>query len=291
VLQALDDVMEKVSKQQSVAKQTLEGGNSPTVTAATTPELQKALGKKKKKKKDNSPFYERTWFLVMILVLLVGFVAWGVWPLSEEQLYARAKVLMETDDIDNWRTAREEFIDTLLEKYPEGKYHVEASEWIDKIEMDIVKRQIDNRRDRGLDPKSEAEKRYVAALKFQDFGDLAMAESELEQVMDSLKSSPEDRPLYLLAQQEHHAVQTLRRQTGHSQTSGEYLLEKLHEAEKLFLTDKNKADKIWRDITELYKDNPIYNRQVQYAQDRLANRPVDPLPPLKVEKENIGENS
>jgi hypothetical protein len=290
VLQALDDVMDKVSKQQSVAKQTLEGGNSPTVTVAATPDLQKALGKKKKKKKDNSPFYERTCFLVSMLLLIAGFVAWAVWPLSEEQLYARAKVLMETDDIDNWRTAREEYIDTLLEKYPDGKYHVEASEWVDKIEVDIVKRQIENRRERGLDPKSEPEKRYVAALQFQDFGDLAMAESELEQIMDSLKSSTEDRPLYLLAQQEHHAVQTQRRQTGHSATTAEYLLQKLHEAEKLFLTDKNKADKIWRDISGLYKDNATYLGQVNYALDRLANRPVEPLPPLEPEKATQAEN-
>jgi hypothetical protein len=55
----------------------------------------------------------------------------------------------------------------------------------------------------------------------------------------------------------------------------------LHEAEKLFLTDKNKADKIWRDISGLYKDNSTYLGQVNYALDRLANRPVEPLPPLE----------
>ncbi len=170
VLQALDDVIDKVSKQQSVAKQTLEGGNNATVTVAApgTPELKKALGKKKRKKKDNSPFYERVWFLVSVLVLIAGIVTWSFWPLSEEQLYARAKVLMETEDIYSWQTAREEYIETLLAKYPEGKYHVEAAEWIDTIEMDIAKRQIDNRKERGLDPKTEAEKRYVQAIKFQN---------------------------------------------------------------------------------------------------------------------------
>jgi serine/threonine-protein kinase len=286
VQQALDDVLDKVTKQQSVAKQTLEGGQNATVTAPGAPELKKALGKKKKKKRDNSPFYERVWFLVSMLLLLAGFVAWSVWPLSEEQLYARAKELMETDDIDNWRTAREEYIDKLLAKYPDGKYHVEASEWVDKIEMDIEKRQIENRKERGLDPKSQAEKRYIAAIDFQDFGDLAMAESELEQVMDGLKSNPEDRPLYLLAEQQHHAVQTARRRSGHTQASEEYLLEKLHEAEKLYLTDKNKADKIWRDISELYKDNTTFSGQVEYAKDRLANRPVEPLPPLDPMKQD-----
>jgi hypothetical protein len=221
----------------------------------------------------------------------VGLVTWAVWPLSEDQLYDRAKVLMDSGDIDNWRTAREEYIETLLEKYPEGKYHVKALEWIDQIEMDIEKRQIDNRRERGLDPKSQAEKRYVQALGFQKFGDLAMAEEELQQVLQSLKPSGEDRPLYLLAQEEHHAVQNARRQSGQTLTSEAYLLQKLHEAEKLFVTDKTKADTIWRDISELYKEKSMYARQVEYALDRLANNPVEPLPPLKPEEENTEENS
>jgi serine/threonine-protein kinase len=118
VQQALDDVMEKVTRQQGVAKQTLEGGDH-TATAAS-PDLKKALGKKKKKKKNQGPFYEQVWFLTLSLALLVGLVTWSVWPLSEEQLYARAKVLMESDDIDNWRTAREEFIDPLQTRFPEG---------------------------------------------------------------------------------------------------------------------------------------------------------------------------
>jgi eukaryotic-like serine/threonine-protein kinase len=272
---ALDDVMEKVTKQQSVAKQTLEGGPNATVTS---PELKKALGKKKKKKANTGPFYEQVWFLLGSLLLLIAFVTWAVWPLSEEQLYARAKVLMESQDFNDWRKAREEFIDPLQSRFPEGKYHLEAAEWIDKIEMDIAKRQIENRRERGLDPKGEAEKRYVQALDYQEFGDLGMAENELHMVMESLKSRPEDRPLYLLAQHQHHAVQTLRREQGWAVRSEDYVTQKIYEAEALFLKDKLKADKIWRDISQLYQGNANYAAQVQRATDRLANRPVDPLP-------------
>ncbi len=288
VQQALDDVLEKVSKQQSIAQQTLAGGGKSTVAS---PELKKALGKKKKKKKNAGPFYEQVWFLALSLVLLVGLVAWAVWPLSEEQLYARAKVLMESDDINDWRTAREEYIDSLLERFPDGKYQVEASEWIDQIEMDIIKRQIANRRERGLDPKSEAEKRYVQALEFQDFGDLAMAESQLHLVVESLKDRPEDRPLYLLAQHQHQAVQTKRRESKEPLASEEYVTRKIYEAEELFLTDKIKADKIWRDITRLYRNHPRYSAHVQRAIGRLANQPVEPLPPLEPQEQESVEDS
>ncbi len=273
---ALDDVMDKVTKQQGVVKQTLEGGHNAT---AASPDLKKALGKKKKKKKDTSPFYEQVWFLLATLLLLIGFVTWAVWPLNEEQYYARAKPLMETDDIYNWQTAREKYIEPLLSRFPEGKYHVEASEWIDKIDMDIAKRQIDNRRERGLKLKSEAEKQYVQALQYQAFGDLAMADKEFQLLMQSLKGRPDDRPLYLLAQQQQHAVQIEQRKKGQAISSQEYVEQKIYEAEELYSKDKLKADKIWRDISQLYQGNAAYEKYVQRAQDRLANRPVDPLPP------------
>ena len=285
---ALDDVLEKVTNQQSVAKQTLQERGKSTVAS---PELQKALGKKKKKKKKTGPFYEQVWFLVLSLALLVGFVTWAVWPLGEEQLYARAKVLMETNDINSWRTAREEYIEDLLERFPEGKYHVEASEWIDKIEMDIARRQIDNRRERGLDPKSEAEKRYVGAMAFQEFGDLAMAESELHLIMESLKSRAEDRPLFLLAQHQHHAVQIKHKSRKAALSSEDYVYQKLREADKLFVTDGSKADKIWRDISELYKNNPKYAAHVKRSKDCLARLPVEPLPPLEAEEPASGRDS
>ena len=128
VQMALNDVLEKVTKQQSVAKQTFEGGQNATVVATGTPELQKALGKKKKKKKKAGPFYEEAWFLSACLLLLVGLVTWSVWPLSEDQLYGRAKELMQTNDMINWRTAREEYIEPLQSKFPDGKYAVEVEE-------------------------------------------------------------------------------------------------------------------------------------------------------------------
>jgi serine/threonine-protein kinase len=78
VQQALDDVMEKVTRQQGVAKQTLEGAEQ-TATEAS-PDLKKALGKKKKNKKNQGPFNQQVWILTLSLELLVGLVTWSLWP-------------------------------------------------------------------------------------------------------------------------------------------------------------------------------------------------------------------
>ena len=273
VQMALDDVLDKVTKQQSVAKQTLEGGLNATALATGTPELQKALGKKKKKKKKAGPFYEQVWFLSACLVLLIGLVTWSVWPMGEDQLYARAKELMQTDDIDNWRTAREEYIDPLTSRFPDGKYTLEVAEWIDKIEMDLAERQTNNRRERNLKPKTEAEQQYVDALAFEDFGDLAMADRKYRQMMDSLEPRPNDRPFYLLAKRQYLAVQLARKKAGQELTSADYVNWKLYQAEDFFLKDEViKAQSIWRKISKLYGHDPEYDFQVQRSRDRLEGR-------------------
>ena len=276
VQMALDDVLEKVTKQQSVAKQTLEGGQNATALATGTPELQKALGKKKKKKRKTGPFYERAWFLSACLALLIGLVTWSVWPMSEDQLYARAKELMQTDDIDNWRTAREDYIEPLKSRFPEGKYTVEIAEWIDKIEMDLAERQMKNRLERNLKPKTEAEQQYVNALAYEEFGDLAMADKKYHQMMDSLESRPKDRPFYLLAKRKYLDVQLARKKAGREFTSEDYVNQKLYRAEEFFLKDEIvKAQGIWRKISKLYGDDPEYESQVQRSRaDWKAGRSI-----------------
>ena len=278
VQMALDDVIDKVTRQQSVAKQTLEGGgNAKTVAGA--PDLKKALGKKKKKKKPAGPFYEQSWFLIACLMLLIGFVAWAVWPMSERQLYEEAKLLMETDDPDNWRKAREEYIDPLRERFPKSDYLPEATVWIEKIDVDLKKRQIETRQRIGKDPESEAEFEYLRALDYEEFGDLAMAEEQLDQIMQSLKSRPDDRPLYLLAEQQHHAVQTKRREQKQPVGTNEYVYGKLEEANELFVTGSANANAIWRTIRDLYRDSARHQDEVYYAEARLRNEPVEMLPP------------
>ncbi len=285
VQMALDDVLEKVTKQQSVAKQTLEGGQNRTVSAAGTPELQKALGKKKKKKKKAGPFYEQVWFLSACLVLLIGVVTWAVWPPSEDQLYARAKELMQTDDIDNWRTAREDYIEQLQNRFPDGKYHVEVAEWIDKIETDLAERQTKNRMERNLKPKTEAEGQYRDGLAYEAFGDLALADKKYRLMMDSLESRPDDRPFYLLAKRQYLKVQLARKKAGRELTSADYVNQKLYEAEDCFLKDELvKAQGIWRKISNLYGNDPAYEFQVQRSRARLEGQSVEPLPALENEQ-------
>jgi hypothetical protein len=71
----------------------------------------------------------------------------------------------------------------------------------------------------------------------------------------------------------------------------QYVEQKIYEAEALYLKDKIKADKIWRDISQLYKNNPRYSAYVKRSVDRLSNQPVDPLPPREESAQHVGRDS
>ncbi|MCH7689001.1 MAG: serine/threonine protein kinase, partial [Planctomycetes bacterium] len=85
---ALEEVLQKVTEQTSIAKQTTIGGPTSITLDDVHPGLRKLLRsnkkkKKKRKKKKFVPFYERTLFLMACLFLLIGGITWAVWPLNE----------------------------------------------------------------------------------------------------------------------------------------------------------------------------------------------------------------
>ena len=273
---ALDDVGQRVAQRTAVSGAT-KGGDGRTSIAPGSPTVEmQGRKKRKKKKKDAGPIWERTWFLVACLAGLIGFVAWSVWPMSEQQLYEEAKTLMASENIDDWRTAREKFIDPLQTRFPNSQFNPEVREWLDRIEMDLALRQSMSRKERGIDPKSVAEAQFMEAQDFEEFGDLAFADTKYAQLIESVQGNEEARPFRLLA--EKHRGQIADRQTDPPLTSVEFVNQQLREAETAFLEDRLlEAQKIWRRINNLYKNNPSYRKQVEHSVNRLAGKEVRPL--------------
>ncbi len=273
---ALDDVGQRVAARTGVSAAT-KAGDGRTSFAPGSPTVEtKGRKKRKKKKKQSGPFYEQTWFLVLCLACVIGFVTWSVWPLGEQRLYEEAKTLMASENIDDWRTAREKYIEPLQERFPNSQYNPEVREWLDRIEMDLALRQATSRKERGIDPRSVAEAQFMEARDFEDFGDLAFADTKYAQLIESIQGNEEARPFRLLA--EKHRAQIADRQNDPLTTSVEFVNQQLREAESLFLDDKLlEAQKIWRRINSLYKNNTTYEKQVEHSVSRLAGKEVQPL--------------
>jgi serine/threonine-protein kinase len=135
---ALEEVVERVAAKTSTMSQMTAGAGQTAIDMsplADAGELKKLLGKKKKKRKATGPIWERSWFLATCLAVMLGGVAWSLLPPSEENLFAAAVPLMQSDDPVKWQEANDRYLKSLLARFPNGKHADEAQEMVDKLEM------------------------------------------------------------------------------------------------------------------------------------------------------------
>jgi len=277
---ALDEVRSKVAEMASVSQQTVSGSGTRVTAAEDQPELKKILGKKrrkKKKRKKEVPIYERVWFLSACLVLLVGGVAWAVWPLSDAELFARGEKLMASEDSIDWDTARGKYLEPLLERSPDGVYATRVRDFIDKIEMNRAETRALRRARDGREPKSEAERLFIEAWRYEQFGDRITALQKYGSLVAILEpeNREEDRPFINLARRQTARIG----QTDDRANDRVALVNRsLQRAEELSNSGELlKAREIWKHIETLYGTNLELKAQVRYARARREGVDAGPF--------------
>lgn len=236
------------------------GGETSTVRSV----IQK---QRKKKKESETPIYERLWFLIGCLVLVMAVVVWSFWPLSEERLFQEAAAIMEVDDQSKWDAAYEKYLIPLQTKYPTGKYAEKVQAYIDKIEMAKTEKKIEFGRKLGRDPSTEAERLFIQAHKYEEFGDRVTAADKYRSMIQLLKERTEDRAYVNLARRQLALLET-----GGAQGEDRLKLvdAALDRADKLFVEGKSlEARKLWQSIETLYSSNGEMQPQVERSRARL----------------------
>ncbi len=271
--QALREVEEKVAARASMVQHTV-GGQPSTIAATGDVDIVRRLLKKKKKKRGaGGPFYEQTWFLVGCLTALLAGAAWSLWPLSEEKLFAKADQLMASDDASNWLKAEKEYLKPLLQKYPTGKFAPQVQQHLDKIEMYRAEERFKINAKLGRELKTEGERLYADAWKYEQFGDRISALEKYHSMVNLLQANPEARPYANLA----------RRQIARIEASGGGKDDRLKIVNAaLAAADEHyqagrvlKAREIWTSLVTLYESNRELKPQVRRAKARLADKEED----------------
>ncbi|NNJ24482.1 serine/threonine-protein kinase [Alienimonas chondri] len=248
----------------------------------------KLLGRKKKRKRGPAvPIYERAWFLGLLLVLMAGGATWAMWPPGEEELYDQAAALMASDDVNDWRAARENFIDPLLERFPETEHAPELTAWIDRIEVDILRRQLRTQAASVFaSPRNELERQYQEVERLADFGDYWGAADQVNVLRDLLKDNAwtkreeigADNARYyglLLDQRAAELESELRDDTLGRQG---FVADSLRSAERAFAAGRvGEAREKWTGVVQLYETVPELVPQVEWSRARLAGQ--SPPPP------------
>ena len=269
----LEEVSQRVAEQTSMTGHVATGGKSALTAKEIHPDLKKLLGKKKKKKKRNKqPIFERAWFLSLCLFCLIGFVAWAVWPANEAELFAQAQVLMDSDDPVQWEDAKKRYLLPMLERFPEGEHAAAAKEYLATIEMHRVERQIMRNIRNGREPSSEAERLFVEAWNFEQFGDRISAAENYGSMIELLKDREKDQPYVRLARRQLQQIEASGAKTNDRVS---LVNNSMLKAQELYDSGEvQNARKIWRSIKTLYADNSEFAPQVTHAEERLAGNEI-----------------
>ena len=267
---ALTEVEVKVAEQASVLTHAASGMPTGINVTSDGTEVRKLLKKKKRKKGETGPIYERTWFLVLCLVALVGGVTWAVWPKSEEVLWSKAKVLMESNDPLDWSRANDQYLTSLRQRFPDGKSAAFVTESIDKIEMRKAEDKLMNKMRLGRDPSSEGERLYAQARRYELFGDRVTALEMYDSMIQVLADEGETRPFVNLARRQKALIES----AGDAKPDRlKIVTEALKKADEQYQSGSVvEANKTWNSIISLYENNKELRPLVKRARDRLANK-------------------
>jgi eukaryotic-like serine/threonine-protein kinase len=283
---ALENVVMQVADQASVSTQMTSGGPGTKSMATVHPELKKLLkksGKKKKKRRRQGPFWETSWFLSGCLVALIGAVAFAVWPASEEELFAQAQPLMESDDIVSHRDAVKLYLEPMLGRFPDGKHADQARTFIDQVEVSRLKRWLINSARLNMDPESEPERLFMEAWRFEQFGDRITALDQYRSMVvllkakDDAKREPGDTESAEQEFDHRYYIQLAQLQIADIEATVDTSLDRISfvnssllQADE-FLTSGRlvEAQKIWNSVIALYSSNQEFAPQLEYARARL----------------------
>lgn len=264
----LQEVKEKVAKQEAKLKESTQGG----VSALTQAYDAKTQAIKKKKKKELSeqpqvPFWEKPWFLGVILgAVLLGVTLAVLHQRSEETLYRSAEPYMLSQDAGDWIHA-ETTLKTLVGRYPEGKRAEQARTWLDQIGMYRAERRIETNVRLGKEPSNEAERLYVEAQQYEKFGDRLTALERYEAMPKVIANDDANRPFLNLARRQSEKIRGV---VGSDTDRTVFIQKQLAEAEDLFLNGRKLlAQEKWQAIIRLYGSNAEFEVFTRQARDRL----------------------
>jgi eukaryotic-like serine/threonine-protein kinase len=188
--------------------------------------------------------------------------------MSEEALFAAAAPLMASDKPVDWNRAKEQYLEELLERFPDTEYKPQIEEFEDRYAVHRAQEQIKNIDRFGRSPKSAAERLYAEGWRFERFDDPLSAWRKYEEVIKTAdKDNRDQRAFATLARR---GIDRIKSQVDAQLEISEVVQRKLDEAAVLSSQGKELQARLVLDrIVSLYGDNPEVRELVQEARNRI----------------------
>lgn len=252
--------------------QHVTAGFSPLQLKGDREEAEKVLGlkPKRKRKQNETPFFERPWVLVAGLLAALSAVVWFLLPLGEETLRHRAQALLPptSEEWMQWNEARDTYLTSLVERFPESKHVDWANEQIRWVNAREAERKLDREEGRGRTENwTQAQVQYAEARRYERFGDLVTAFDRYRAIVSLFRNRKDDRSIVDLAQE---GVARIRVSGIGQNALQQFLTAKMEEAAAAYDRARITEAKLkWESIVELYDGNQEVAPIVAEAKERL----------------------
>ncbi len=216
---------------------------------------------------DGTPLHDKAWFLILALLVIVGGLAWLVWPLNESQMRSRAEKLLAEETRSSMEQAKNAYLLPMLKRFPEGEHSGWAAEQVDAIEMIEAEHALAVKVKRNLPLRDEGERLYAEAQRFEQFGDKATALDKYKSMETLLGDNTKYKPFVNLARRQIGRIRSRPEAEGEA---ARIVQRRLDDADKLAQVGNIiGARDIWYSVIELYSDNSDVGPLVRIAQQRL----------------------
>lgn len=225
------------------------------------------LRRQRPKEKDNSPIYERAWFLALCLVTAIGLGVWALMPPNEDALFAKAKPLMDSDSPLQWSRAEELYLESFRERFPDTKYAAELAEFDRRVAIRRAETRLNNNERLRRAPQSEAERQFGEARSYEQFGDRLTAWRKYEALVNLFANS-KDKYDIAFVELARRQIDRIKAVQDSDVSQMEFLERQLSHASKLAESGELvEARKILDGIIELYGSNQEARPLVERARD------------------------
>ena len=186
-------------------------------------------------------FFNRPIVLVVLLFGCIGVLAWGLWPLNQEQLYQRGAKLMETENLTEMQHAWSDYLEPLESRFPDHPYKEKVDEFRTKWEAAKTAH------------PSEAQRFFHQGEVLQQQGNLAEARKVWSSVIDVFQDVDTEKAWVARARQALNDMD----KTGADKDRWKQVRRALERADDLRKQGKTSdAKRIWDGIEQLYRDDP-----------------------------------
>jgi serine/threonine-protein kinase len=202
-------------------------------------------------------FFNRGWVLGPLFLLCVGIIVWTFWPLSADALFERGSSLMASKRLADQERAWTEYLQPLLDRYPDNPY-------LDEVEKYRQQLEAARRGDQGI-PAGEAQRFYEEGERLLKDGKMSQARQVWTNLVTAFDGIARDKTWVSRARGK--LDELAKRPPDVERLTA--VRAALEHAEKVAVLDRRRARQILDALEQLYADEPALLDEVRRTREKM----------------------